>query len=150
MEKLISRLQVDFPALTFAIDTTAHWSPQTMSVHYADGDDNETLWGTLHELGHALLGHQDYTTDLSLLEKEVSAWSKAELIASNYGIVISPDHIQDCLDTYRNWLHKRSTCPQCQAQGIQDATKRYSCLNCRTTWDVSDARFCRPYRRQIK
>ena len=149
MEKLIVKLRADYPGLTFAPDTVAHWSPQANQISYTSDSDDESIWGTLHELGHALLSHQSYTTDVSLLEKEVSAWAKAETLARRYDITIDEAHIQNCLDTYRNWLHQRSSCPACRAQGAQSADKRYSCINCKTTWQVSTARFCRAYRRRV-
>jgi hypothetical protein len=147
MEKLIHRLQGDFPAYTFNAGPVAHWSPQTQEVFYGAQEERLTApWSILHELGHALLGHNTYQNDVSLLLKESDAWSKACALATRYGIHIDADHIQKCLDTYRDWLHKRSTCPTCHGHGVQQAST-YTCLNCRAQWHVGAARFCRTYRR---
>jgi predicted RNA-binding Zn-ribbon protein involved in translation (DUF1610 family) len=59
---------------------------------------------------------------------------------------LNPDHIQDCLDTYRDWLHRRSRCPTCGMHVLQDKSNSYKCFNCGTSWQVSGRRFARPYR----
>jgi hypothetical protein len=53
------------------------------------------------------------------------------------------------LDTYRDWLYKRSICPTCTAKCLQQGDfVHYRCFNCHTTWRVTASRFCRAYRRQ--
>lgn len=59
----------------------------------------------------------------------------------------SEDHIQDCLDSYRDWLHKRSLCPDCRLSSIQINERTYACIFCHKQWHVTAERFCRPYRR---
>jgi hypothetical protein len=60
-------------------------------------------------------------------------------------VIIDEEHIQNCLDTYRDWLHKRSTCPRCDSHGLQ-TSEQYKCYNCRAVWRVGNERFCRAYR----
>lgn len=103
-------------------------------------------WALLHEVSHALLGHQTYHTDVELLQLEVAAWARAEQLAADFDIHIEADHIQDCLDTYRDWLHGRSICPTCTTRSLQQSDHHYRCHNCHTSWRVSASRFCRPYR----
>jgi hypothetical protein len=147
METFVNTLRKDFPALQFVAGSKASWSPLARLITYkAMANSDSALWTLLHELGHALLEHTSYESDASLLQKEAAAWKKAQQIAKKYNIAISEDHIQDCLDTYRDWLHKRSNCPVCSHHGIQPSQSRYSCPNCQNTWKVSSARFCRPYR----
>lgn len=146
MEKFIKVLNRDFPAITFVAGKTASWSPATQCITYSPGPSQTATWSLLHELGHALLGHASYASDVELLQKEVAAWEKAIEVAKGYGVAIDEEHLQACLDTYRDWLHKRSACPSCGQHGLQASQSLYNCLNCQNTWKVSSARFCRPYR----
>ena len=146
MEKLLTKLKQDFPTVAFVPGSTAHWSPSQQQITYCIENNIASMWSLLHELGHALLGHDTFASDMALLCKEVDAWRKAEEIAPQYGVVIDEQHIQNCLDTYRDWLHKRSTCPACKRHGLQHSEALYRCLNCQTTWQVTSNRFCRPYR----
>jgi hypothetical protein len=146
MEHIAHKIEADYPQFNFVHAKTACWSPRDNEVHYTLGK-TYSMAGLFHELGHALLGHQHYQTDLDLLNKEIAAWEHAVILAPHYGTTINLNHIQDCLDTYRDWLHKRSTCPTCRANGLQTGPQIYSCLNCGHAWQVSSSRFCRPYRR---
>lgn len=144
MEKLVRRLKAAHPTLTFVAGESFCWSPQTNHIFYSAKNGEA---GLLHEVGHALLGHRQYSSDLELLLKEVEAWDKAFELGGMYDITIDRDHAEDCIDTYREWLHKRSRCPSCISTGVQESPQSYRCLNCRQTWQVTAARFCRPYRR---
>jgi hypothetical protein len=147
MEQLVNLLRRDHPGLQFVLGSKASWAPATMQVTYTSENTDTAIWTMLHELGHALLGHTTYASDLHLLRIETAAWEKAVILAEQYKVSpIHNDHIQDCLDTYRDWLHKRSACPTCGDHGIQPTEHLYHCLNCQNTWKVSSARFCRPYR----
>jgi hypothetical protein len=147
MEKLIHRLRKDHPELTFSSSTSLCWSPNNKEISYPAAADDSAFAGLLHEVGHARLGHAEYLKDMELLQKEVDAWQEALRLSETYGVTISRDHIEDCLDTYRDWVHKRSLCPSCHAAGLQQAETRYVCINCGHEWHVSASRFCRPYRR---
>lgn len=145
MEKLVAKLRADYPGIVFTAADMASWSSQQRRVTYNLAEEAAPL-SLLHELGHALLEHDSYKSDISLLRKEVEAWEKAKTLAVHYGITIAQEHIDNCLDTYRDWLHKRSTCPTCQSHGLQRTQAAYGCLNCQSTWKVTSERFCRPYR----
>jgi hypothetical protein len=145
MDQLVNKLRRDYPALAFAVGDSPCWSPSDNHVYYTP-DTAHGAAGLLHELAHALKQHNTYTNDLDLLKKEVEAWDEACRLAINYSLTLDLDHIQDCLDTYRDWLHKRSLCPACHVNGLQTSIRRYSCLNCGHTWQVSNSRSCRPYR----
>ncbi len=148
MKHLLRRLQTDFPQLSFKAGDQSCWSPQTNQIIYTveSSDDIEGGWALLHEVGHALLGHKTYASDFELLRLEVAAWDSAQQVATKYGHHIDDDHIQDCLDTYRDWLHRRCTCPTCGNKSLQENPRQYSCFNCGTKWQVSASLFCRPYR----
>jgi hypothetical protein len=152
MQKLLESLQLGFPELKFRPGEEFYWAPETSEVFYKsvtahDDSHDKHRWALLHEVSHALLGHKQYNTDIELLQLEVAAWARAEELAKQFDLRIDANHIQDCLDTYRDWLHARSICPSCTTRCLQQADKRhYRCHNCHTSWRVSASRFCRPYR----
>jgi hypothetical protein len=80
----------------------------------------------------------------------MSAWKEAQNIAKKYGQEVDESHIQDCLDSYREWLHVRSTCPNCANHSLQQNSGDYGCFNCGATWRVSPSRFNRCYRANQK
>lgn len=148
---LTLRLVRDFPDINFVKSSEHKWSPDTSSVHYHPLKSVEDEWSLLHELAHAKLGHTDFTYDIELITKEVEAWQYAkEHLAPRYNITISPTAIDVALETYREWIHKRSICPTCAHTGQQTKTDTYQCLNCRCLWRVNDARRCRLQRMKLR
>ena len=147
-EQLLATLKKSYLRVNFVQAETFYWSPKDKTVYFAP-EKSDAQWSLVHELSHALLDHTSYSSDFELLLLEVAAWEKAEDVAVKLGLKIEKDHIQDCLDTYRDWLHRRSECPTCQMRGLQVSPTTYECTNCFNKWHVSMARFCRPYRRQI-
>ncbi len=150
MKAFVNRLITDFPELTFTAGQSHYWCPATGEVFYklSAPSTRRDKWSLLHEVSHGLLGHAAYKTDLELLHLEVSAWDKARQLASQYRLHINDDYIQDCLDTYRDWLYRRCVCPHCGTQNLQsDSGQSYLCYNCHTEWRVSASRFSRAYRR---
>jgi len=148
MESLLTRLVIAYPQLSFTPGKIFCWSPKKREIQYVPGvDDAGAQYALLHEVGHALLDHKNYTGDFELLSMEVAAWEKAKHIAPSYDVAIDEDHIQDSLDSYRDWLYQRSVCPTCSTKSLQQDTKPlYRCHNCHATWEVATSRFCRPYR----
>jgi hypothetical protein len=148
MQALINTLRQQFPSLHFVAGQQFCWSPETSEIFYKVGANTQSArWSLLHETGHALLGHQSYTADVELLQLEAAAWERARELATTLNITMDEDHIQDCLDTYRDWLYKRSICPTCTTKCLQqDDYRYYRCFNCHTTWRVSPNRFGRAYR----
>lgn len=149
MRELLDKLASDFPELKFEAGETFYWSPGNSTVTFAAGSTQPDVakWSLLHEVSHGILGHKNYKSDYELVQLEVSAWQQAKQLAKKYNIKIDPEHIQDCLDTYRDWLHLRATCPTCGTVSTQKDSNTYQCFNCQTVWHVSSSRFCRPYRR---
>jgi len=150
MEQLVRKLQCDHPGLVFTIGEAHCWSPKRNEIFYASKDNQVNIAGLLHEIGHARLGHEGFASDLELLQKEVDAWQEALRLAKNYSLEIDQRHIEDCLDTYRDWIFHRSRCPECLASGFQRQDKRYICLNCSATWKVTNSRLRRHYRVRSK
>lgn len=142
MKSLISQLSADYPQFQFKTADEFRWSAdhQTIFANLHASHNREFL---LHELSHALLGHKVYEKDIDLIKYERDAWEYAmSRLSQMYDIAISEDIAQNNLDTYRDWLHARSTCPSCQATGLQIGRKEYSCVACGATWSVNEARLC--------
>lgn len=138
---LAAKLTADFPELQFTPSNEFHWSPSKKTVFYDQGSDDQA--SLLHELSHALLNHEDYTKDIQLIEMERDAWRySSDKLTTPYKVSIGDDIVQDALDTYRDWLHARSSCPECTATGIQTRKHTYKCLACGSLWHVNDARIC--------
>lgn len=146
LERLVDQLRQDFPAIKFKLGEREYWSARQNSIFYSPARPKKAQIGILHELGHALLGHRTYASDFELLRMEAAAWAKAVELGRHYGLKISDEHIQNCLDTYRHWLYKRSLCPACASQGVQTSNTKYRCPNCQKDWSVTSSRFRRPYR----
>ncbi|MDB5175368.1 MAG: hypothetical protein JWM81_226 [Candidatus Saccharibacteria bacterium] len=148
MDDLLAQLRAAFPQLTYTKGTQFCWSPENREVIYRQTASGvKSQWSLLHETGHALLEHNSYEADFELIRMELAAWNKAQEIAQSLHMEIDEEHIQDCLDTYRDWLYKRSICPSCNTKCLQqDDFVHYRCFNCHTNWRVSPSRFCRAYR----
>ncbi len=148
MDQLLKQLQARFPQLNYSPGDTYCWSPQTNKVVYKAIDQASSAnWSLLHETCHGALRHTTYGSDVELLSMEVAAWVMAESLGSELGITIDHEHIQDCLDSYRDWLYTRSHCPTCGAHGLQQSDLwHYQCFNCTCAWKVAPSRFCRAYR----
>jgi len=136
---LIKKLRAEYPDFIYKKSTDFQWSHGDKTIFYTDKDDCSFLF---HELSHAILGHNGYERDVELVTMESEAWNKAKQIAKKYDIHIDEDLVQDNLDTYRDWLHKRSTCPKCNAVGLQTDKKSYKCLACDHKWRVNEAKTC--------
>lgn len=147
MKTLVTRLKHDYPQLSFEVGATDCWSPLENKIFFARSGGHSAKAAILHELAHALLEHTTYKSDLELLQKELEAWEKAVLLGQKYEVTISDHHVQDCLDTYREWLYKRSLCPACTNSGLQKDQSTYVCVNCGHIWKVTASRLSRPYRR---
>lgn len=148
IHSILSKLKNDYTDINFKENDLFAWSPKDKTVSY-NLLNNE--WEKLfHEVGHALIGHIDYTHDINLLTCERDAWEKAKKIAHIYNYEISDQIIESQLDTYRQWLHARSTCPSCQSTGLQMNSKKYSCITCGQTWRVNEAKVCSLRRYKIK
>ena len=144
---LIKSLGADFPEFDFKAGQQDHWSPKNSTITYNPAEPAKKMhYGVLHELAHAKLQHTNYHSDFELLKMEALAWELAAEIGKKYGVKIDDDHIQNCLDTYRDWLYARSTCPACGTNSLQVDARHYECFNCHNIWSVSHQRFVRSYR----
>ncbi|MEI6249354.1 MAG: hypothetical protein WCP00_02000 [bacterium] len=153
MDDLINKLEKKYSKIKFEESDKFYWSPSKEIVYYNSStkDIDSSKWALLHEVGHALLQHKGYDQDFILLRMEVLAWEKAKKISKKFSVKIDEDHIQDCLDTYRDWIYKRSLCPKCSTISLQNnKDNKYRCFNCSSVWQVTSSKFCRPYRTLVK
>lgn len=139
---LLSSIQANYPHFTYQEGADFSWNPAkntiTFSQQHPSGDAQ-----LLHELAHAILGHAKYSRDIELVALERDAWKHAQSsLAPEFSMSISDEDIESHLDTYRDWLHKRSLCPRCESTGIQQDDARYLCVVCQQIWRVNDARSC--------
>jgi len=151
VKAFVARLGRDYPDFEFTAGQQEHWSPKTQTITFNPSQPVQKLkFGLLHELAHALLGHENYRSDFELLKLESRAWQLAAKIGKKYNIHIDDAHVQRCLNTYRDWLYARSACPACGVHSLQQDAHTYHCFNCQTNWRVSSDRFVRAYRKTIK
>lgn len=141
INNLLPLIKKDFPDLIFVVGEDFHWSPKDSKVYYSTHQKvaEHGVWALLHEVAHAQLGHQSFNNDFDLLRIESKTWQQAVKLGKKYGVVINKDHIQDCLDTYRDWVHNRSKCPNCKVVSMQRDDQLYQCFNCKTVWKVPNS-----------
>ena len=126
----LQKIKSDFPALNIREGRKfAFKPPKTIIVGPSEDNDRLLL---LHELGHAISHHRDFDTDIRRLKMEVEAWEKARELAPKYGVEIDDELIEGELDTYRDWLHKKSRCPECGLTRFQTPDGNYHCPRCET------------------
>ena len=148
ISSLVAKLRVDFPQFRYEKSSVCSWDPTNHTILYTENTDPSQV---LHELGHALLGHESFTHDISLLSIERAAWVYAKTnLAASYSVSISNGLIEESLDSYRDWIHKRSLCPHCEVNGVQQTKTTYHCTVCDRTWKVNDARSCQLRRTVIR
>ncbi|MCE7936519.1 hypothetical protein DYH10_01910 [Candidatus Saccharibacteria bacterium CPR2] len=145
MNALLSKLEKKYSSIGFKSGKSFMWSPSERTVYYSKTALNSSsgAWSLLHEIGHATLNHSDFNRDIELLKLEMEAWQKARKIGKELNVEIDDDHIQSCLDSYRDWLKRRSTCPECGFTNPCSARFTYSCLNCNCAWEVSSSQLCK-------
>ena len=145
-KSLIEKFKSDFPKIHFIASDDFKWSAKSQTITYDVSDPNwkEHL---LHEIAHAKLHHSECESDAELIDYEVSAWQFAKIVlAPKYSLKIS-DHVsEEALETYREWLHKRSLCPNCDTNGLEQSDHTYYCVSCDKKWKVTDRRHSTPRR----
>lgn len=125
---LVDKLKHDFPELTFREGKKFLFRPPKTIFYNYDEPFFELL--LLHEVSHAILKHRNFNTDLERVKMENEAWEKAKELADKYSVAVNEDLIQDELDTYRDWLHKKSRCPKCGLTRFQTSDAKYHCPRC--------------------
>lgn len=131
---LLERLSKDFRWLNWRPSKRFAWrAPRTITYERPKNEQINDFWWQnrlLHELGHAVLGHFEFKTDLERLKMEREAWEKAREFCQKYRVKFDEDLMETELDTYRDWLHQRSCCPKCGLTRFQEVGGRYFCPGC--------------------
>ncbi len=147
---LLKQLEKDYPKLAFKASDVFCWSPSKKTVFYSQLTSSHQKALLLHELAHALLKHRDFDQDIDLLHQERVAWEHAkETLATRYNVKITEEDIETALDSYRDWLHQRSKCPDCASNAPQTKTGTYRCIVCGCQWRANDARLCQLRRYKV-
>lgn len=149
----LATIKHDFPDLHFEKGPVFAWNSESRTIFYKNTLSHQDFVQLLHEIAHAQLNHKTYQRDIQLIDMERAAWEYAVAnLAPKYNLKLSMNDaiVQDFLDSYRDWLHQRSLCPECGAVGLQAAAATYQCLNCQTRWRVNQAKSCQLKRYQIK
>ena len=135
--EFVEKLRKDFPQFNFEESDDFYWSKKENTIFFEPESSNFHLL-ILHELAHALLGHEDFWLDIELLKMESEAWEFVQNnLVSQYGFCFSSN------------LAKRSLCPKCKLNGFQQKDLTYKCPACGTIWQNNDSRF-KSLRRKIK
>lgn len=124
----LSRIKAGFPDFVFREGKKFAFRPPKTIILGPEEAFSELL--LLHEVAHAVLGHRTFKMDAERLKMEAAAWEKASELAEEYDIGVDEDFIQGELDTYRDWLHKKSRCPSCGLTRFQTPDGQYHCPRC--------------------
>jgi len=131
----IDELKSLYPQFKFISSIRFKYRPPK-SIYVVYGEDNFALQ-TLHELGHALCKHENYQTLVERLKIESEAWERAKQVVSlhpewlkKYQIKYDSDFAESQLDTYRDWLHAKTLCPNCGLTRYQTPNGRFHCPHC--------------------
>lgn len=128
MDTLIKKIRQDYPDYRFIGGKKFMFRyPRTIIIGPIEPHANLLL---LHELGHAILGHRDYETNIKRMKMEVDAWEEARRLSEIYGVEFDENVMQDELDSYRDWLHKKSRCPKCGLTRFETPDGQYHCPRC--------------------
>lgn len=148
INSLICKLREDFSDITFTESDTFKWDCERREIEFNTKDSSYALV-LLHEVAHSVLNHEDYGHDIELVKMEAEAWGHVEdVLAPKYGVKFDGDLAENHIDSYRDWLHKRSTCPNCTINGCQNGEQTYKCPHCLAIWKVGSDKFKNIYRRK--
>lgn len=145
INSIVNQITSDCSDVRFSTGEDFYWRSEGSTVYHPPILSTEDLLLLLHEIGHAKLGHTSYSSDVHLLDMEREAWQYAlSTLVPTYGVSqdVALEASEDALDSYREWLHRRSTCPSCHAIGLESTKSTYRCLACNQEWRVNEARSC--------
>lgn len=134
LNKFIAGLKKDFEQFRFREGKKFMFRPSRTIIFepladYLESPEKYKL-SLLHELGHAILEHKFYITDPERLRMESEAWEKVRELCLRYGVNYDEEYTEGELDTYRDWLHRRSSCPECGLTRYQTRDGEYHCPLC--------------------
>ncbi|MGI6612315.1 MAG: hypothetical protein ACOX0Z_01965 [Candidatus Nanosyncoccaceae bacterium] len=152
LEQLVKQLKSDHPEIKFIVGDNFCWSPASQTLFYKDNDQSpKSLHLLLHELAHAKLKHEGYFYDNELVKLELAAWEYSRHnFYPRYVKKFNQALADYYLEYYRNWLYKRSLCPNCQSTGQQADDLIYNCPICGQKWQSNEAKFTRIKKQKLK
>ena len=127
-EALLKRIKRDFPEFNFRGGKKFVFRPPKTIILGPEEPSSDLL--LLHELSHAVLKHRDFKMNVERLKMENEAWEKTRELAQRYGVDFDEEMAQEELDTYRDWLHKKSRCPKCGLTRFETPDGQYHCPRC--------------------
>lgn len=136
VNKFVARLRAEYGELhfvrgrKFAYRLRAGRSEVVLERCEGWEDVNKYCLSLLHEVGHALLGHRDFRVDAERVKMECAAWEKTRELCKTYGLVYDEEFAEERLDSYREWLYRRSRCRKCGLVRYQTRDGRYHCPRC--------------------
>lgn len=147
----LETLRTDFSTIQLSESESFYWSAREQTVHFIPTalQSSAGIYQLFHELGHAVKQHSNYTSGIELIRLETEAWEQAKEIALSYQLTIDNNQIESCLDSYRDWLHLRSTCPKCHSISTEVTPNHYRCFNCSQKWQVPKDQRSRHYRLRL-
>lgn len=142
----------DFAQLSFQEADEFYFSAKNHCIYYNKIriHTEAGIFQLLHEIGHALSNHHHFESGIQLLKMESEAWRKAQSIAKQYELEIPEALVEGCIDSYRDWLHLRSQCPNCKNTSLEFEAGAYHCFNCQQKWSVPLNQRSRCYRLKTK
>jgi DnaJ-class molecular chaperone len=146
---ILPDLKSKYPQFKFEPGDNFAWSSSDNVIFY-DEKSPDLSFLLLHELSHALLGHEKYNQDIELIAIERKAWDKTAEMALDFRLKLPDSLVQSTMDSYRDWLHARSSCPKCHSTGLQTSKNGYNCPVCNNSWQVNEAKTCALRRYQTK
>ena len=124
----LAKIKNNYPELVFKAGKRFSFRPPRTVVVGPEEPQDELL--LLHELGHALSRHVMFDTGAKRLKMEREAWEKARVLAAVYSVEFDDSLVEAELDTYRDWLDKKSRCPRCGLTRYQTPDGTYHCPRC--------------------
>lgn len=129
----VRRLMAHYPEVRWAEASRFSFRPPRM-VRLGRAQPHYAMLAA-HEVGHCLMGHRDFRTEVGRLRMESEAWERAhavwsELRLEERGAIWDEEFVEDQLDTYREWLHSKSLCPRCGQVRFQTVDGAFHCLFC--------------------
>ena len=133
MQELIERLEADYPKFRLREGKRFSFRPPRTIIFVLGSEgteQNSMCLQLLHEVGHAMLEHKNFTTDTERLQMERAAWEQARVLCERYSVEYDEEFVEEELDTYRDWLHRKSCCPRCGLTRYQTRDGKYHCPGC--------------------
>ena len=131
MDDIVKQLKKDYPDFRFIDGARFSFKPpKTIVIGPYEGEKTPML--LFHELGHALSKKYSYKLGIERLKIESIAWQTGKKAYQNYSNLPlwDNDFVEDNLDTYRDWLHQKSTCKTCGLTMYQDVNNSWRCPYC--------------------